>query len=97
MDSLLLSYHELFHIETSRREINRSALPLSYKVAFESLESDHKDLWSLEHLNLLNSLFVGLALVTVPFVLAAQFFGTIKQSEAVSYGNLVRVVLFTLW
>ena len=40
---------------------------------------------------------MGFALITVPFVLAAQFFGTIKQSEAVSNRNLVRVVLFTLW
>ena len=36
---------------------------------------------------------MGLALVAVPFVLAAQLFGTIEKPEAIGYGHFVRVVL----
>lgn len=96
MHSFGLSDHKLLHVESFGREVDRRCLPLSDEMAFEPLQGDHEDFGSLEHLNLLDSLFVRLALVTVPLILTAELLRTIEQPEAVGYCHLVRKVLLSL-
>ena len=59
----------MFHVETLNGVVDWSVLLLVCNETFEPLESDDQDRWCLVDLNLLDCLFMSLALVTVPLVL----------------------------
>ena len=89
-------YHEVLHFETLYGIMHRRILLLGCEMTFEPFQIDYQNRWSLIDLNLLDCLFMLLALVAVPFILPRQFLRSIELPEAVWNRDFVDEILVIL-